>query len=163
MKRRLSRLAFGMLEIAFTLVFLSAVAHHVGRLDFKPLAAMTVPLLVVFYGFASVLFVRGRALLPGPWQTRSLYAAEKAMQATAWYLLGIILGAVAYALLRRIGMEADLRLLLFVLPYAFMQTGLIFFMRALWAIAPDFFAGAGMLAMARRVSAASATINRDVA
>lgn len=135
MNRRLSRLAFGMLEIAFTLVFLSAVAHHVGRLDFKPLAAMTVPLLVVFYGFASVLFVRGRALLPGPWQTRSLYAA----------------------------VEADLRLPLFVLPYAFMQAGLIFFMRALWAIAPDFFAGAGMLAMARRVSAASATINRDVA
>jgi hypothetical protein len=69
---------------------------------------------------------------------------------------------VAYALLKRIGMEADLRLLLFLLPYAFMQVGLIFFMRALWAIGPDFFAGAGMLAMARRVSAASATINRNV-
>ena len=163
MRLRLSRLALGTLETAFTLVFLSAVAHHLARLDFKPLVAMTVPLLVVFYGFASVLFVRGRALVPGPWQTRSLYAAEKAMQATAWYLLGIILGAVAYALLKRIGMEPDLRLLLFVLPYAFMQVGLLFFMRALWAIAPDLFARSSMLAMARRVSAAGARIDRNAA
>ncbi|HET7670716.1 MAG TPA: hypothetical protein VFK84_09935, partial [Burkholderiales bacterium] len=103
MRLRLARLAFATLEIAFTLVFLSAVAHHVGSLDFKPLAAMTVPLVVVFYGFASVLFVRGRALVPGPWQTRSLYAAEKAMQATAWYLLGLVLGVIVYALLKRVG------------------------------------------------------------
>ena len=118
---------------------------------------MTVPLLVVFYGFASVLFVRGRALVPGPWQTRSLHAAEKAMQATAWYLLGMLLGAIAYALLKRIGIALDLRLLLFVVPYVFMQIGLIFFLRALWAIAPDLFGASGMLAMGRRVSAAAAT------
>lgn len=157
MRLRLARLAFATLEIAFTLVFLSAVAHHVGSLDFKPLAAMTVPLVVVFYGFASVLFVRGRALVPGPWQTRSLYAAEKAMQATAWYLLGLVLGVIVYALLKRVGIAADTRLLAFVVPYAFMQLGLIFFMRALWAIAPDVFGAAGMLAMARRVSAPRGT------
>src|SRR4249920_312068 len=91
-RQRISHLAFRFLEIAFGFLFLWVVSHHVITRDIKPLAALCLPILVILYGFASVLFVRGRALAAGPWQLRSLYAAERAMQATVWYLLGIILG-----------------------------------------------------------------------
>ena len=68
-KIRFPPIAMRATELAFALVFLAAIVHHVSRGDFKPLVAMTLPLLVVFYGFASVLFVRGRALASGRWQT----------------------------------------------------------------------------------------------
>ena len=156
---RISRLGARALELAFGAVFLVALADHVLRADFRPLVALSVPLLVVFYGFASVLFVRGRALAQGPWQTRSLYAAERAMQATVWYLVGILLGAIAYVATKRLGATFDpaapspnaLWLLLFLAPYAFMQAALTSFLRGMWALGPDFFRGAGALALARRV------------
>jgi hypothetical protein len=156
---RFSRFAFRSLELGFAAVFLVAVADHVLRADFRPLVALSVPLLVVFYGFASVLFVRGRALSPGPWQTRSLYAAERAMQATVWYLVGILLGVIVYTATKRLGVRFDpaapgldsLWLLLFLAPYAFMQAALTSFLRGMRALGPDFFRGAGALQVVRRV------------
>ena len=158
--RLLSPILMRAAEFAFALVFLVAIVHHLSRGDFKPLVAMTVPLLVVFYGFSSVLFVRGRALAAGPWQTRSLYAAESAMQATVWYLLGIFLGVTVYAFLKNLGVPLDPQapvlsrfwLLLFVPPYALMQLALFRFMRAIWAVLPDLLGATSPMAIGRRVS-----------
>ena len=160
-KPRLPPAAMRAAELAFALAFLAAIVHHVSRGDFKPLVVMTLPLLVVFYGFASVLFVRGRALAAGAWQTRSLYAAERAMQATVWYLLGIFLGVAVYALLKNLGMGLDpeaspllrLVLLLFVAPYALMQLALFRFMRAIWVVLPDLLGATSAMAIGRRISA----------
>jgi hypothetical protein len=157
---RLPPLVLRAVVIAFGLVFLSAIVHHVSHGDFKPLVAMTVPLLVVFYGFASVLFVRGRALAAGRWQTRSLYAGETAMQATVWYLLGIFLGVTVYVFLKNAGIPlgtdapllARLALVLFVAPYALMQIALFRFMRAIWVVLPDLLGRPSALAVGRRVS-----------
>ena len=159
-KPRLPAFALRATEFAFALVFLAALVHHLSRGDFKPLVAMTVPLLVVFYGFASVLFVRGRSLARGPWQTRSLYAAENAMQATVWYLLGIFFGVTVYAFLKNLGIALDpdasllarLWLLLFVAPYALMQVALFRFMRAIWIVLPDLLGATSPMAIGRRVS-----------
>jgi hypothetical protein len=140
---------FRLIEVAFVLVFANAVAHHVVRADFRPLAAISVPVLVVFYGFASVLFVRGKALAPGLWQLRSLYAAERTMQATVWYALGLVLGTVLYASLKHL--DSGYWLWLYTAPYALMQVGLIFFLRGIWALAPDLFDLGGVMAVARRV------------
>jgi hypothetical protein len=156
---RPSRLASRIMEGGFTLVFLWVVTHHVVTQDFKPLAAFCVPMLVVFYGFASLLFVRGRALAKGPWQVRSLYAGERAMQATLWYLFGIILGTTVYGLARYLGIpfEADepwavaVWLLLFLVPAALMQIGLLCFMRALWVIVPELLRSVNAFEVARRV------------
>jgi hypothetical protein len=153
-KPRLSPIVMRATELAFALVFLAAIVHHVARGDFKPLVAMTVPLLVVFYGFASVLFVRGRALAAGPWQTRSLYAAESAMQATVWYLLGIFLGVTVYALLKNGSLLSGPWLLLFVAPYALMQLALFRFMRAIWTVMPDLLGATSSMAIGRRVRSA---------
>lgn len=151
-KPHLPRFVMRTTECAFALVFAAAIAHHVARGDFKPLVAMTLPLLVVFYGFSSVLFVRGKALAAGPWQTRSLYAAESAMQATVWYLLGILLGVTIYAFLKNVSLLWGLWLLLFVAPYALMQLALFRFMRAIWAVMPDLLGSTSAMAIGRRVS-----------
>ena len=158
---RPARLAFRFLEGTLALVFLGVVTHHVLAQDFKPLAALCLPILVVFSGFASLLFVRGRSLADGPWQLRSLYAAERAMQATIWYLLGIILGTALYGLMKYLDVAFDARdpwtvapwLLVFLVPYALMQVGLVCFMRAVWVVAPQFLRRVDAFEVARRVHA----------
>ena len=156
---RSSRRTFRFLEVVFGLLFLWTVAHHVIARDIKPLAAFCLPIVVIFYGFSSVLFVRGRALAPGPWQVRSLYAAERAMQATVWYVLGILLGVTVYGLLRYFRAPFDsndpwfvaLLLLAFLAPYTLMQTGLLCFMRAVWVVAPQFIRPVSAFEIVRRV------------
>lgn len=158
-RKQLSRIAFRLMEIALGLVFLAVVAHHILTADFKPLAALCIPILAVYYGFASLLFARGRALSPGPWQMRSLYAAERTIQAAVWHLFGIVLGASIYGLLRQADVALDrsdplsvaLWLLLFLVPYALMQIGLIHFLRAIWAIAPHLVRSLGAFEIRRRV------------
>jgi hypothetical protein len=157
--KRASRFAFNALAIGMALAFFGAVAHHVYQFDFKPLAALGVPILVVFFGFASLLYIRGRSLARGSAQFRSLYAAERAVQAAIWHLLGIILGTSIYALLIRSGIRFDpseptidgLWLLLFLLPYAVMQIGLLSFMRAVWVVAPQFFRRVGAFELRHRI------------
>lgn len=159
MRTRAPRLAFRLLEIALAIVFLGVVAHHVYTFDFKPLAAFCVPIILVFFGFTSLLYNRGRALTKGKAPTRSLYAAERAMQGTVWYLLGIILGTSLYGVLVRFGVTFDpsapspagLSLLLFLAPYAFMQMGLLCLMRAIWTVAPNPFRRVGAFELRRRV------------
>ena len=74
-RTRVLRIAFRALAIGFALVFFAAVAHHVYRFEFKPLAAFCLPILLLFFAFASLLYSRGKALAKGKGQTRSLYAA----------------------------------------------------------------------------------------
>jgi hypothetical protein len=146
------------LEAGLAFVFLGAVVHHVSALDFKPLAALCLPILAVFFAFASLLYIRGRALTLRKTQIRSLYAAERAMQAAVWQLSGIIVGTSLYGLLGYMGVIVDpsessagLWLLLFLAPYALMQIGLLCFMRAVWAVSPAFFRRVGAFELRRRV------------
>lgn len=158
-QRRLSRMAFRFLEVGLAVVFLGAVVHHIFTLEFKPLAALCLPILVVYFGFASLLYIRGRSLTEQKAQIRSLYAAERAMQAAIWHLFGIILGASVYGLLRYFGITfhpsapppAGLWLLVFLAPYALMQIGLLCFMRAARAVSPAFFRRVGVFELRRRV------------
>jgi hypothetical protein len=83
------------------------------------------------------------------------------MQAAVWYLLGIILGVTAYGLLRNFGVPLEssdpwlvaMLLLVFLVPYVLIQIGLVCFMRAVWAIAPQFVRPLGALELARRLHA----------
>ena len=128
-------LAFRALEVGLGAVFLGAVVHHVAALDFKPLAAFALPILIIYFGFASVQFTRAKSVSRRT-GAASRAAAERAVQATVWHLLGVILGTSLYALL----MHFEARgawLALFAAPYALMQVGLLSFLRAVWAIAPQ--------------------------
>jgi hypothetical protein len=155
LRRSAARGAYRTLEAALGLVFLGAVAHHVYWQDFKPLVALLLPILVIYYGFASLLYVRGRSIAAGAAQVRSLFAAEQSVQAAVWHLTGIIVGTSLYALFNRAGL-GDLWLLAFLFPYALMQVGLLSFMRALWVLAPDFLRSMRAAELRRRLIAGRA-------
>lgn len=157
--RRTRLVAFRVLEVCAAFVFFWAVLHHVYTFNFKPLAAFCVPILVVFFAFSSLLYTRGRSLPKGNAQLRSLYAGERAMQATIWYLFGIILGTSLYGLIVYFGVSfnpgkpspAGFWLLAFLAPYALMQIGFLFFMRAIWVITPQFFRRVSPFELRRRI------------
>lgn len=142
---RLRRLGFWALACAAGTVFFGVVSHHVSTFDFKPLAAFCLPVLVVFFGFTSLLYMRGRALAKGKVQVRTLFAAERAMQGTIAYLSGVVLGASLYGLLRSFDFQLDphqpmpsgLWLLVFLAPCALMQAGLVLFMGGVWTVVPQ--------------------------
>jgi hypothetical protein len=158
---RASRIAINALALGMSAAFFAAFAYHVYRLDFKPMAALGVPILLVFFGFASLFFIRGRSL-KGSAQFRSLFAAERAVQAAVWHLSGIMLSTVLYALLMRFGVAFDagrpwpaaLWALLFLAPHALMQVGLFIFIRAVGAVAPQLFRRVGAFELRRRLALA---------
>lgn len=158
-RRRPSRITRVTLEVAFSLAFFGAAAHHVAGHDFKPLLALCAPILILYYGLSSLLFVRGKALAEGPLQRRSLHAAERATQATVWHVLGIVVGISAYGLLGAVEarLEAPVQgaaiLLLFAAPFALMQAGLLAFLRAIWTISPHLTRRVGAFEARRRVLA----------
>lgn len=155
----LRRVLLRVIEAFASFVFFWAVVHHVYSFDLRPLAALCLPILVAFFAFSSLLFLRGRSLAPGKTQIRSLYAAERAMQASVWYLFGIILGVSCYGLLLHFGVTFDpgnptpegLWLLVFIAPYALMQTGFIIFMRAAWLVTPQLFGRISPFEIRRRI------------
>ena len=106
-KTRALRIMFRVLAIGMSLAFFAAFAAHIYRLDFKPMAGVGVPILLVFFGFASLFFIRGRSLAKGSAQFRSLVAAERAVQAAVWHLSGVMLSNVLYTVLMRSGGMVD--------------------------------------------------------
>lgn len=159
-RARALRILFNALALGMSLAFFAAFAHHVYRLDFKPMAALGILILLVFFGFASLFFIRGRSLAKGSAQLRSLFAAERAVQAAVWHLSGIMLGTVLYALLVRFGVALEgsepwlvvLWALLFLAPHALMQVGLFTFMHAVRVVAPQLFRKVGAFELRRRVA-----------
>lgn len=159
-KHHFSRLALRLLQIGAASVFFGTVSHHVYTLDFKPLAALCIPVLAVFFTFTSLLYIRGRSLARGRPQFRTLFAAERSMQATVSYLAGIVIGTSFYGLLQYAGFDFDparptfagLWLLVFFLPYALMQTGIFLFIRAAWIVGPQFLWGVSPYQVWRRIA-----------
>ena len=159
-KTRALRIMLKVLAIGMSLAFFAAFAAHIYRLDFKPMAGVGVPILLVFFGFASLFFIRGRSLAKGSAQFRSLVAAERAVQAAVWHLSGVMLSNVLYTVLMRSGGMVDASepwmvaawVLLFLVPHALMQIGLFSFMRAVAVVAPHLFRKVGAFELRRRVA-----------
>ena len=159
-RTRAMRFMLKVLAVGMSLAFFAAFAAHIYRLDFKPMAGVGVPILLVFFGFASLFFIRGRSLAKGSAQFRSLVAAERAVQAALWHLCGIMLGNVLYTVLMRSGGMFDGSdrwilagwVLLFLAPHVLMQIGLIGFMRAVAVVAPQLFRKVGAFELRRRVA-----------
>ena len=158
--RRALRLVFKALAFGMAMAFFAAFLHHVYRLDFKPMGALGVPILLLFFGFGSLFFIRGRSLAKGSAQLRSLFAAERAVQAAVWHLAGIMLSTVLYALLMRSGvaLQASPQWLValwglsFLAPHVLSQIGLFTFMRALMVVAPHLFRKVGPFEIRRRLA-----------
>ena len=159
-RSRALRILFAALAFGMSMAFFAAFAYHAYRLDFRPMTALGLPILLVFFGFGSLFFIRGRSLAKGSAQMRSLFAAERAVQAAVWHLSGIMLSTVLYALLMRSGVALHasepwlvaLWAALFLLPHALMQIGLLTFMRALFIVAPQLFRKVGAFELRRRLA-----------
>ena len=158
--RRALRLVLNALAVGMSSAFFAAFLHHLYGLDFKPMGALGVPILLVFFGFGSLFFIRGRSLAKGSAQLRSLFAAERAVQAAVWHLSGIMLSTVLYALFMRSGVAPHtsssglvaLWGFLFLIPHGLSQIGLLTFMRALLVVAPHLFRTVGAFEIRRRLA-----------
>ena len=105
-------------------LFYGALIDSLARGHFLRLAALGATGLPFLYGLTSLLYNRARALPEGREQRRSLYAAERSMQATVLYVFGFLTGAVLATLLWtfRSGQtpeyDPDLASVVFVIPLA---------------------------------------------
>src|SRR5262245_20288285 len=64
--------------------------------QFEAFAKVVIPILATYIATAALLYNRGRALPAGPSKTRSLYAAERAVQATLFTLVGAVIACVIF-------------------------------------------------------------------
>lgn len=129
---------FRSLEIGCAFALFVAFSFFIFRFRFAPIGQIAIPLLAVFFGFSSLLFNRARAYSKGRSRVRTLYAAERAMQATLFTLVGLLVGAAFYGLFVWYGFEPNqpvssktALLLVFLFPYFLIQLGAVCFMLAL--------------------------------
>ena len=158
---RLRVLGFWIIAIGAAAVSLATIGHHIYRTDFPPLAAFCLPVVVVFFAFTSLLYMRGRSLSRSKSQIRTLFAAERSMQGAVAYLTGIVLGASLYGMFQASGFAFDpespglagLWLLLFLVPFGFMQTGFTLLLSAVWVIVPQMLRPVSAYEVWRRIRA----------
>lgn len=92
--RQIVRLLFFIIWALSATIFFGAIHHYLMRGEFLYLATLCFPILAILFGFSALLYNRSRALQPGPAQRRSLYAAERSLQATILFILGLATGAI---------------------------------------------------------------------
>ena len=156
---RLRHYAFVGLSVVTAAVFLATVAHQVYKMDFAPLGALSLPVLAVFFTFTSLLYIRGNTIVAGRSKVRTLFAAETSMQATVYYLTGVVAGASLYGLFEIAGFSFDsaqpswsgLWLLVFTFPSALMLLGLVNLLRAACVISPQFLKMTSPYEVGRRI------------
>ena len=78
--------------------FFASLQHYLTSGQFGFLAAIAAPTLALLSGFAALLYNRSRALFDGREKTRSLYAAERALQATLFFLFAGAIGGLGAGL-----------------------------------------------------------------
>lgn len=92
--RQIIKFFFFMIWALGATIFFGAMHTYLMRGEFLYLATLCFPILAILFGFSALLYNRSRALQPGPAQRRSLYAAERALQATVLFILGLATGAI---------------------------------------------------------------------
>jgi hypothetical protein len=155
------RFLYKLVELAGSFGLLFSVLGFTTRFDIEPLAKVCIPILAVFFGFAALLYNRARALEPGPAQTRSLYGAERAMQATIFALIAIIIGAVLCGIFSFYGFYPNapiglknLFLLVFLFPILLLQMGYLCFLISLRSISHDYLRKVSVRELHRRIAKA---------
>lgn len=142
--------------IGFTL-FVGFIYVVVTR-DFLAAASVFATVLATYIALAALLFNRGQALPCGVSKTRSLYAAERATQAIAFTLVGLLLGIVFFAwgiyfesALKVDSSSPQLWLFIFLFPLIFVGWGYFSFVLALRVIAREFLHPLTARKIARRI------------
>lgn len=147
-----------LLELGAALTFFVAFAYIVVTQELRTAGAALVPILATYIATAALLFNRARALPRGPSKVRSLYAAERATQATVFTIVGLILGVVIFAwgawisaAMKTPSPAVAAWSFLYFVPLLFLQTGYQCFTLALRVVAREFLHPLGAKEIARRV------------
>ena len=126
--------------------------------QFASFAAAAVPVIATYIATAGLLYNRARALPKGPSKTRSLYSAERAVQATVFTLAGIVIGTSIFAVVQWFHLSSlastqrgGALLFAYLLPMAFVLSGYISFVIGFRAIAKDFLHPLGARDIAERI------------
>lgn len=98
------RLFFFAIWLFGATIFFGAMDHYLRQGDFLFLATVCFPILAVLFGFSALLYNRSRALQPGPAQRRSMYAAERALQSTVLFALGMGTGAIIATIMMQLNL-----------------------------------------------------------
>lgn len=142
--------------IGFTL--LVAFFELVSSRDFRTAASILVSISATYIAIAALFFNRARALPRGPSKVRSLYIAERATQAVAFTLVGLLIGVAFFAWGAYFESATKVApstpkpwLLIFFGPLLFVTVGYISFVFALRVIAREFLHPLAARDIARRV------------
>ncbi|MCZ8227531.1 MAG: hypothetical protein O9249_00190 [Burkholderiaceae bacterium] len=142
--------------VGFTL--LVAFFYIVATRDFRAAASVLVSVLATYIAVAALFFNRGRALPRGPSKVRSLYIAERATQAIAFTLVGLLVGVVIFAwgtyfesALKVSASSSQPWLLIFFFPLMLVLWGYISFVHSLRVIAREFLHPLSVRDIARRI------------
>lgn len=98
MRISLTKVFHSTIEMLCLAFFYSYSTQYLFSFQITPLAMLCLPVLAVFFGFTALLYNRARAIPNGPEQRRTLYAAERAMQATTLYFYALLTGAILTAI-----------------------------------------------------------------
>lgn len=138
-------------------IFFSAMNHYLQRKDYSSLGAVCFPVLAVLFGFTSLLYNRSRALHPGAAQRRSLYAAERGLQATLLFVVGVASGSIIATITETLKFdfaskpETSTTLLVYFIPIILVLYSFSSFFFALRAIAHGTVRMVDTRALSRRV------------
>ncbi len=97
--RKWTRRTFGVLEVFLYAAVVTIVGFRLGNMQLEGLPTFGAIFLGLFFGFTSLMYNRARAYTPGKLQTRTLFAAELAFQATQFFAMGAALAGVIFYLL----------------------------------------------------------------
>lgn len=146
------------IELGALFLLFVGLFKYVFAFEFEPILRFLAPAIAVFFGFSSLLFNRARAYSSGASRVRTLYAAERAMQATMFLLVGMFVGGGIYALFLWYGFapgqKAEVKhlfLLVFFLPYFYIQTAFACFLFSLRCVGREFLRYVSPFEMLRRV------------
>lgn len=163
MNDRIARMFFTSLFFTIYLVgsgfFALLFGTYIQTMNGEKLGLVVFPSLAFFYGFSSLLYNRSRALSAGPERRRSLYAAERSLQATVLLFCGVALAAGVHAFFLLIGRTSiDLssappndQIYASILPIFLVSFAWVSFFFALRAMAHRFFRWLRPKAVLRRL------------
>lgn len=154
---RWTRFVLG-LGVAFTLLL--AFFYLVKSRDFSSAGSALIAVSATYMAFAALLFSRASALPQGPSKVRSIYAAERIMQAIAFAFAGAIMGLVFFSCGSYFENAANIDsskphpwLLIFFVPLVFILWGYGAFLSALKVVSREFFHPLSTRDIARRIRA----------
>ncbi|HWI83642.1 hypothetical protein [Ramlibacter sp.] len=129
--------------------------------QFEAFAKVIVPILATYIAVAALMYNRGRALRKGPSKVRSLYAAERAVQAALFTVVGAAIGAVIFGWAYWFGLSVqkdggakNAWVLIYSLPLLYIMAGYTSFLLGLRVIAKEFLRPLSAKEAARRLRGA---------